>query len=207
MAVARDCEAAFAAAAARDGIVFELQTFDWASEPGHLAVEQLADETGDPGVMQRAEIGVAALEQVFNRFKGLVPVLQSCRVNRPFTPVLVHEPTLTIVEVDEVLHFSTPRLQSLDLYPREVRVGFDVEEYKELCRTHAPQTDRWRYGLASKCFGWHGLQNERAYHDAVRDIASWVMGYPPLVRIPAIDGDGVAAYKSARDELHRRLQA
>jgi hypothetical protein len=207
MAGAQDSGAAFAQAAARDGIVFELQTFDWASEPGHLAVEQLADETGDPGVMQRAEIGVAALGQIFNRFKGLVPVLQSCRVNRPFTPVLVHEPTLTIVEVDEILHFSTPRLQSLDLYPREVRVGFDVDEYKELCRTHAPQTDRWRYGLASKCFGWHGLQNERAYHDAVRDIASWVMGYPPLVRIPAIDGDGVAAYERAREELHRRLQA
>jgi hypothetical protein len=207
MAGAQDSGAAFAQAAARDGIVFELQTFDWASEPGHLAVEELADETGDPGVMQRAEIGVAALGQIFNRFKGLVPVLQSCRVNRPFTPVLVHEPTLTIVEVDEILHFSTPRLQSLDLYPREVRVGFDVDEYKELCRTHAPQTDRWRYGLASKCFGWHGLQNERAYHDAVRDIASWVMGYPPLVRIPAIDGDGVAAYERAREELHRRLQA
>lgn len=206
MAVAQDSEAAFAEAAARDGIVFELQTFDWASEPGHLAVEQFADETGDPGVMQRAEIGVAALGQIFNRFKGLVPVLHSCRVNKPFTPVLVHEPTLTIVEVDEILHFSTPRLQSLDLYPREVRVGFDVEEYKELCRTHAPQTDRWRYGLASKCFGWHGLQNERAYHDAVRDIASWVMGYPPLVRIPAIDSDGVAAYERAREELHRRLQ-
>jgi hypothetical protein len=207
MPVVQDSEAAFAEAAARDGLVFDAQTFDWASEPGHLAVDELADETGDPGVMQRAEIGVAALEQIFNRFKGLVPVLQSCRVNKPFTPVLVHDPTLTIVEVDEVLHFSTPRLQSLDLYPREVRLGFDIEEYKELCRTHAPQTDRWRYGLASKCFGWHGLQNERAYHDAVRDIASWVMGYPPLVRIPAIDGDGAAAYERARDELHRRLQA
>jgi hypothetical protein len=207
MAVVQGSEAAFAEAAAKDGLVFELQSFDWASEPGHLAVEGLADETGDQGVMQRAEIGVGALAQVFNRLNGLMPVLQSCRVNRPYTPVLVHEPTLTIVEVDEVLHFTTPRLQSLDLYPREVRVGFDVEEFKELCRTHAPQTDRWRFGLASKCFGWHGLQRERAYEDAVRDIAAWVMGYPPLVRIPAIDGDGVAAYEGAREELHRRLQA
>jgi hypothetical protein len=205
MPAVADLDATFAEAAAKDGFAFEAQTFDWASEPGHLAVEELADETGDPGVMQRAELGVAALDQMFTRFKGLVPVLQSCRVNRPYTPVLVHEPTLTIVEVDDVLHFSTPRLQSLDLYPREVQLGFDIEQWKALCREHAPQTDKWRYGLASKCFGWHGLQNERAYQDAVRDIAAWVMGYPPLIRIAAIDGDGAAAFEGAREMLQQRL--
>jgi len=206
MAVVQDCETAFAEAAARDGIALEAQTFDWASEPGHLAIEEMADETGDPGVMQRAEIGVAALAQIFNRLGGLKPVLESCRVNLPFTAVLVHEPTLTVIEVDDILHFSTPRLQSLELYPREVRLGYDLDRYKELCREHAPQTDKWRYGLASKCFGWHGLQNERAYEDAVRDIAAWVMGYPPLVRVVALDADGEAAYASAREDLQRRLQ-
>jgi len=205
MAAVADLDAEFAEAAAKDGVPLEAQSFDWASEPGHLAVEDLADETGDPGVMQRAEIGVAALDQMFTRFKGLVPVLQSCRVNRPYTAVLVHEQSLTIVEVDDMLHFSTPRLQALDLYPRETQLGFDIEEWKALCREHAPQTDRWRYGLASKCFGWHGLQNERAYQDAVRDIAAWVMGYPPLVRVAAIEVDGAAAYERASDELKRRL--
>ncbi len=206
MAVVQDCETAFAEAAAKDGIALGAQTFEWASEPGHLAVADLADETGDPGVMQRAEIGVAAIEQIFKRLNGLEPVLHACRLNMPYTAVLVHEPTLTIVEVDDQLHFSTPRLQSLDLYPSEVRVGFDIAELKELCRENAAQTDKWRYGLASKCFGWHGLQKERAYHDAVRDIAAWVFGYPPLVRIAAIDGDGAAAYERAKDDLHGRLR-
>jgi hypothetical protein len=119
--------------------------------------------------------------------------------------VLVHEPTGTIVEVDEVLHFTTSRLQTLELYPGEIPLGFDAEEYKELCREHAPQTDKWRFGLASKTFGFHGLQRERAYHDAVRDIAAWVMGHPPLIRIPAIDGDGEAAYERAKDDLQSKL--
>ena len=206
MAVVQDCESAFAEAAARDGIALEAQTFDWASEPGHLAVEELADETGDPGVMQRAEIGVAALAQIFNRLGGLNPVLESCRVNLPFTAVLVHEPTLTIVEVDDELHFTTPRLQTLELYPGEVQVGFDVKEFKELSKEHAAQTDRWRYGLASKCFGWHGLQKERAYQDSVRDIGAWIFGYPPVIRIAAVDGDGAAAYERVKDDLHRRLK-
>lgn len=137
----------------------------------------------------------------------MVPVLQACRGNKPYFAVLAHEPTLTIVETDELLHFSTPRLQSLDLYPREVQVGFDVDEFKELCRTHAPQTDKWRDGLASKTFGFHGLRRERAYQDAVRDIAAWVMGYPPVFRIPAVDGNGKAAYERVKDELHSRLAA
>jgi len=206
VAVVQDCDSAFAEAAARDGLALEPQTFEWASEPGHLAVEGLADATGDPGVMRRAEIGVAAMAQIFDRLNGLNPVLESCRVNLPFAAVLVHEETLTIVAVDDVLHFTTPRAQSLELYPAEVVVAFDIERFKELCREHAAQTDRWRYGLASKCFGWHGLQKERAYRDAVRDIAAWVMGYPPVVRIPAIDGDGAAAYEGAKDDLRRRVQ-
>jgi len=205
MPVVQDCETAFAEAASKDGIALEPETFEWASEPGHLALEELADDTGDQGVMQRAEIGVSAIAQIFRSFNGLEPVLHACRINMPYAAVLVHESTLTIVEVDDLLHFSTPRLQSLELYPREVQVGFDIEEFKELCRKHAAETDKWRYGLASKVFGWHGLQHERAYHDAVRDIAAWVMGYPPLVRVAAVDGDGLAAYERAKDDLHRRL--
>ncbi len=198
-------EEALAEAAARDGIELEPQMFAWASEPGHLAVAYLADQTGNPDIMQRAEIAVPALEQMFSRLRGLAPVLQSCRVNKPYMPVLVHMPTATLVEVDDVLHFTTARLTTLDLYPAEVPLGFDIGEYKALCREHAPTSDRWRYGLASKTFGFHGLQSERAYEDAVRDLASWVMGFPPLLRVAAIDGDGEAAYARIRDKLLSRL--
>ena len=201
------CEEALAEAAAKDGIELEPHQFDWASEPGHLAVAYLADQTGDPGVMQRAEIAVPALEQMFSRLRGLMPVLHSCRVNFPYMPVLVHMPTATLVEVDDVLHFTTQRLTTLDLYPAEVPLGFDMQEYKDLCREHAPKSDKWRYGLASKTFGFHGLQSERAYQDAVRDIGAWVMGLPPLIRVPAVDGDGDAAYARVKDALMSRLKA
>ncbi len=200
-------EEKFAEAAAKDGIVLEPQSFHWASEPGHLAVGALADQTGDGEVMQRAEIGVPALEQMFQRMGGLAPVLYSCRVNLPYPATLMHEPTATLVSVDDVLHFTTPRLNTLELYPGEMRAGYDVKQYKALCEEHAPKADKWRYGLASKMFGWHGLQKERAYQDAVRDIGSWVMGFSPLIRVPAIDEDGDAAYARVKDELHDKLKA
>ena len=73
MAEVEPWEEPFAEEAAKDGIALEPQTFSWASEPGHLAIGALADQTADPEVMQRAEIGVPALEQMFNRMGGLAP--------------------------------------------------------------------------------------------------------------------------------------
>ncbi len=200
-------EESFAQAAAKDGIELETHTFEWASEPGHLAVAHVADNSGIPDVMQRAEIGAPALAQMFDRLSGLMPVLQSCRLVMPYPAVLVHMATATIVELDSALHFTTPRLKTLDLYPGEVPLGFDIDEYKELCREHGPTSDKWRYGLASKTFGFHGLQAERAYQDAVRDIAAWVMGFSPLLRVPAIDEDGEAAYARVKDRLQTKLAA
>ena len=45
------------------------------------------------------------------------------------------------------------------------------------------------------------MQRERAYHDALRDLATPAMGHPPLIRIAATDGDGAAAYARHRDSL------
>jgi len=54
-------------------------------------------------------------------------------------------------------------------------------------------------------FGFHGVQDQRAYEDAIRDLASWVMGLSPLIRVAALDGDGVAAYARAKDVLLSKL--
>ena len=148
MAVVSDSEVALAKRAAADGILFEPMTFDWASEPGPIGIAELADETGDMDVMMRAEIGVPAIEQIFKRLNGLQPVLESGRVEKGFTAVLVHEPTDTIVEVDEVLHFTSHRLQTLELYPGEMKLGFDLKEYKELIKEHGPTSD-------SGATAWH----------------------------------------------------
>ena len=60
------------------------------------------------------------------------------------------------------------------------------------------ETDGLARALASKAFGFGGMQRERAYHDALRDLATPAMGHPPLLRIAAVDGDGAAAYRRHR---------
>ena len=63
------------------------------------------------------------------------------------------------------------------------------------------RTDGLERGLAAKGFGFGGVQRERAYHDALRDLATPAMGHPPLIRIAAVDGDGEAAYRRNRASL------
>ena len=65
----------------------------------------------------------------------------------------------------------------------------------------ARRTDRLARGLPAKGFGFGGVQRERAYHDALRDLATPAMGHPPLVRVAAVDGDGAAAYRRSRPSL------
>jgi hypothetical protein len=87
------------------------------------------------------------------------------------------------------------------MYPASAPVGFDLEEHKELCRAWRSSSDGLERGLAAKGFGFGGVQRERAYHDALRDLATPAMGHPPLVRIAAVDGDGAAAYRRHRESL------
>ena len=82
-----------------------------------------------------------------------------------------------------------------------MRLGFDLGEHEELCRAWCTRSDRLGRGLAAKGFGFGGLPRERAYHDALRDLAVPAMGHPPVVRIAAVDGDGAAAYRRHRDVL------
>jgi hypothetical protein len=197
-----DAHVAFAQAAAEDGIdLVEGRTFDWLGEQGHLGLERVAERSDDPDLRARAAAATAILEAVFVRLGGDLAVLRASRENLLLPVDLLHPPSGTIVEVDEAAHFTSFRLAALGLYPRNALVGFDLEEQKILCRALRAETDGFERGLASKAFGLGGRQRERAYHDALRDLATPAMGHPPLVRIAATDGDGAAAYRRHRDEL------
>src|SRR5436305_8129743 len=101
-----DSHLAFAEAAARDGIELDTRAdFDWLTELGHLVLEDYAAEptpTADPEALHAA---AEALEEMYRELKGDLSVLESCRANLLFPVDLVHQPTGTIIEIDEVQHF------------------------------------------------------------------------------------------------------
>jgi hypothetical protein len=192
--VTASTHSAFAKAAARDGIVLESRRFDWLCEQGHIGLERVAKARRDPALVAPVTAALEVLCVIFARLRGDVSVLHASRENLLLPVDLVHVATGTIIEVDGPEHFTSFRLTALQLYPAGAVVGFDVPEHEELCRTWSATSDGMSRGLAAKAFGFGGVQRERAYHDALRDLATPAMGHPPLVRIAALDGDGEAAY-------------
>ena len=132
-------------------------------------------------------------------------MLYASRENLLLPVDLVHEPTGTVIQVDESPHFTSFRLVALELYADDARLGFDLEEHKHLCRAWCARTDRLSGGLPAKGFGFGGVARERAYHDALVDLATPAMGHPPVIRIAAVNGDGAAAYRGRRESLRSLL--
>jgi hypothetical protein len=189
-----DCQHAFARAAAEEnGIVLMAQSFEWLSERGHLALPREAADA------------VAVLERIYTALGGDIDVLATARRNR-LRGVLLHEPSGTLIEVDEHQHFTSFRAMSLGLYPAEVSLGFDREAYVALCREWQHTADGYRRARAARGFGVGGRQRQRAYYDAVRDLATPAMGHPPLIRIDAPDDDGAGAYRRHRQRLLELLE-
>jgi hypothetical protein len=196
-----DARVAFAQAAAQDGIALEARSFDWLCEQGHVGLERVAKARRDPALVVPVMAALETLGAIFARLGGDLSVLRASRENLLLAVDLVHPPTGTAIEVDGPAHFTSFRLLALERYPADAPVGFDLDEHRALCRAWSPSSDGLSRGLATKAFGFGGIQRERAYHDALRDLATPAMGHPPLVRIAAVDGDGAAAYRRHRDSL------
>jgi hypothetical protein len=193
--------AAFAAAAAQDGIALESESFDWLCEQGHVGLERVAKARRDPALVAPVTAALEVLGTIYARLKGDLSVLYASRENLLLPVELVHSASGTVIELDGPPHFSSSRLLTLELYPAGTALGFDLEAYKALCRELCASTDALSRGLPAKGFGFGGVQRERAYHDALRDLATPAMGHPPLIRLAALDGDGAAAYARHRGAL------
>jgi hypothetical protein len=202
-----DVKSAFAESAGEDGIVLAEGSFDWLCEQGHLGLERVAKARRDPALALPVIAAVGTLATIYARLKGDSSVLSASRENLLLPVDLVHAPTATLIQIDEPVHFTSFRLTALELYPAAARIGFELDEFKELCRDWCARSDGLVRGLAAKGFGFGGVQRKRAYHDALFDLATPAMGHPPLIRIAVLDGDGAAAYRRHRASLAALLGA
>ena len=199
-------QSAFARAAGDDGIVLGSSSFDWLCEQGHVGLERVAKARRDPSLVGPVTAALEQLTAIYARLKGDVSVLHASRENLLLPVELFHEPTGTVIEVDESPHFTSFRLVALELYRPDVVLGYDLDAYKEQCRAWCATTDGLSRGMPAKGFGFGGIQRERAYVDALRDLATPAMGHPPLIRLAATDGDGAAAYARNRAALLRLVE-
>src|SRR5680860_789345 len=134
-----DCESAFCAVANQDGIPLMRARVPWLNQRGHL------------GLPDEAVAALPAMREIFEALDGIEPELAAKRVTA-LPGDFVHLESGVFVEVDESQHFTSFRLATLDLYPEGVQLGFDLAEYKRLCREWAPRSDRYRRDKAALGF-------------------------------------------------------
>jgi hypothetical protein len=189
-----DTELAFKATAAADGIeLIQKYSFPWMTEKGHFGLPPVADRAA------------TSLHDIFQALEGDAAPYTAGRTNA-LRGDLLHQPTGTIIEIDEFQHFSSWRLITLDAYPADAALGFFRDEYVDLCRRNAGRADKYRASKLAKGFPNPGSRTrQRAYYDSLRDLAASAMGLPPVIRVPAIDDDGAQAYRRHRDKIARAL--
>lgn len=109
-----------------------------------------------------------------------------------------------IVELDEGQHFTSARLLTLDHYPNDPAVLFDVDEYRSLCLKHKSSSDKYfAHKTAVEFPGSSGRQRQRAFLDAVRDlVAPSACGIDGVLRVAVPERDLTLGL----DRLKRQLQ-
>jgi hypothetical protein len=129
------------------GIVLGSRSFDWLCEQGHIGLERVAKARRDPALVGPVTAALEPLGALYARLQGDISVLRASRENLLLPVDLVHEPTGTVIEVDDTPHFTSFRLAALELYPADVSVGFDLDEHKDLCRAWCSRTDGLARGV------------------------------------------------------------
>ena len=81
-----------------------------------------------------------------------------------------------IVEFDESQHFTRARLTALSLYSADLKYGFSLERWKDLCRRIDAKDDTPI-----------DRDERRAWYDVLRDLIPAVYGFKPTVRLYAGD--------------------
>lgn len=128
-------------------------------------------------------------------------LLLRAKAERPLNPDFVL-PNGQLVEVDEIQHFTSDRLLTLEHHPTGASLGFDRGTYRELCDHHHGTADRYRADKTATDFPFPGGRRaQRAFLDAVRDlIAPYLTGHPVL-RVPAPECDAVVAFARVERSL------
>jgi hypothetical protein len=105
-----------------------------------------------------------------------------------------------IVEFDESQHFTLPRKLALNHYPRDLQLGFSLQQWIYLSETIAAEDDDPPF-----------RDEQRAWYDALRDFVPAFEGLQPTVRLYAselqwcaLDGETPDALKCFEDVIEKK---
>ncbi len=113
-----------------------------------------------------------------------------------------------IFEFDELQHFSSSRLKTIENYPTGLKVNFDLVNWKKLCQTHKDKADNYRKTKTTTDFNFVGGRTaQRAYLDCFRDLLPEIQGLNPTLRINEFEVVGITRNaKEACNKIEQLLK-
>jgi len=165
----------------------------WLTRNGHFAA----------AVQQQAPaVTLTALDAILEALGGDAGAL-AAKTRGAMAADFLLTPGDTEVEYDELQHFTTARITTLELYPPHAALAFDPVAYRQIAVRWRARGDR---GFAHKQaveFPGPGRQRQRAYFDAFRDLTALHFGNGPVIRLAAPDNDYAAAVDSLKNVTDR----
>lgn len=188
--MACECEIRLAVAAAKDGLFLRPGiSHKWVSTHGPFGLTPQA---------ARVEKPILSIAQALGA--DLEAMRLAKAVSRPKCDLL-HLETGTVIEVDELQHFTSHRLITFDHYPADASVGFEIDQYRHLCERYKSKADKAWGTKSTATFGPKSRGQQRAFYDALRDLAIPAAGLPPVIRILVPDRNVERAWKEARERV------
>jgi hypothetical protein len=179
-------ESRFGELVPEDGAVVPGRTLPWLTNGGHLG---LAEFGADSDLIE-------LLRSIYIELGGNEDALANKRRGSNPKPDFLRGEGQQIVEVDEIQHFTSDRLLTFRMYPATADVAFDLQAYVGLCESWGRTGDRYRSAKPTVDFPHPGGRRaQRAYFDAVRDVAAPAFGNGPVIRVPAPECNGDLAYR------------
>lgn len=191
-----ECEVGIAVEAAKDGLFLSPGiSFDWIGTKGPYGLSGKTARVYEPVMSAAVALGA-----------DLDAMRLAKRIIRPRAD-LMHKESRVIIEVDEIQHFTSHRLLTFDSYPDDAPLGFDLENYRDLCTRHHVKADKAWGTKKTATFGPKSRGRQRAFYDALKDLSLPAAGMPPVVRIPVPDRNVEKAWKSFRDRVFAAIEA
>jgi hypothetical protein len=169
---------------------------------GWMTNKQAEDDSGEPYVSLRA---------IFKALRGNAEA-HALKRERPLNCDASFGGSYNFIfEFDEIQHFSSFRLKTFDFYPQGLKLGYNLERYRDYCKKHMVEANSYRQAKTTDDFPFAGGRTaQRAYFDAVRDLLPPVHGLNPTLRIAEFEVARVVANDKAgqgiiRDMLRDRL--
>lgn len=191
-----ECEVGIAVEAAKEGLFLSPGiNFEWIGTKGPYGL------SGKTAIVYESVMSVAIALGA-----DLDAMRLAQRIVRPRAD-LMHKESGVIIEVDEIQHFTSHRLLSFESYPDDAPLGFDLEDYRELCAQHHVKADKAWGTKKTATFGPRSRGRQRAFYDALKDLSLPAVGLPPIVRIAVPDRDYLRAWNQAKNRVFAAVAA